>query len=186
MKADLMGPVEENEIICKERPLDYYIIGKLYPQKSDASDIVTSSSDDIGNLDEEMDDQISLCNGNNPSSVGITFTLASFAEALRIEIKTAKYILIDYIAAKEKKGFEEGVYLEKDLFWKREVINYEGKLDLKLLKDKQKIDIPICEGLVLSAILHKIYPDLSMTITASLINLFEDKGNYIEQLSNLV
>ena len=31
---DLLGPVTENEILCDERPLDYYILGKLYPQGS--------------------------------------------------------------------------------------------------------------------------------------------------------
>ena len=36
LKKDFLGPLSDDEIICDERPLDYYIVGKLYPQSSGA------------------------------------------------------------------------------------------------------------------------------------------------------
>ena len=50
---DLLGPVEKDEIICGDRPLDYYILGKLYPRDTDAEMMLEMSSDDCGDLDEE-------------------------------------------------------------------------------------------------------------------------------------
>ena len=64
---DWLGPVTDDEIICGERPLDYYILGKLYPRDSNAGDVLAMSSEDCGELDAE--DGISLCDGKNPSSL---------------------------------------------------------------------------------------------------------------------
>lgn len=66
---DLLGPVTENEILCDERPLDYYILGKLYPQGSGYNEQVRSSSEDCGELDEEAG--VSLSNSGNPSSFSL-------------------------------------------------------------------------------------------------------------------
>ena len=52
ISKDLLGPVEENEIICGDRPLDYYILGKLYPVDTEADVLLGMSSDDCGELDE--------------------------------------------------------------------------------------------------------------------------------------
>ena len=39
ISKDLLGPVEENEVICGDRPLDYYILGKLLTIKEYISKI---------------------------------------------------------------------------------------------------------------------------------------------------
>lgn len=48
IKQDLLGPVTEDEKITGELPVNYYMVGKLYPQdaiKYDNPDIVQSMSE---------------------------------------------------------------------------------------------------------------------------------------------
>ena len=45
LRKDFLGPVTEDEILT-ELPLDYYILGKLYPQESDSTIIGGFSSED--------------------------------------------------------------------------------------------------------------------------------------------
>ena len=73
ISKDLLGPVEEEEVISNDRPLDYYILGKLYPADTNAEITLGTSADDCGDLDEE--NSISLCNGKNPSSFGLSVAL---------------------------------------------------------------------------------------------------------------
>ena len=89
MKKDLLGPVQEDEVI-EELPLDYYILGKLYPQKSFTMSNISSTSEDIGNLDDE--DIAGLDNGKNPSSFGLSISVNPGVHSIKIKVNWAKYI----------------------------------------------------------------------------------------------
>lgn len=73
MVKDLIGPVAEDEVL-DESPLNYYLMGKLYPQADIESDAITKEEGDINRnaiLENELDGydtSISaqpIVNGNN-------------------------------------------------------------------------------------------------------------------------
>ena len=107
LKKDLLGPLEEEEVLCNERPLEYYICGKLYPQQSQADVQVMSTADDYFEIDDDFDSCISLCNSYNPSSMGISFTLLPDTDTLRFKINAAYYIPLSYSEADEILHFKE-------------------------------------------------------------------------------
>ena len=82
MVKDLIGPVAEDEVL-DESPLNYYLMGKLYPQADIESDAITKEEGDINRnaiLENELDGydtSISLSNVRNPSSMGITCAINS-------------------------------------------------------------------------------------------------------------
>ena len=73
MGKDLLGPLSEEEVIFGDRPLEYYVVGKLYPIDSETADMFQSSAEDCGELDSEAG--VSLSNSKNPSSFGISISL---------------------------------------------------------------------------------------------------------------
>ena len=115
--SDLLGPVSANEIICDDRPLEYYILGKLYPQGSGYNDLLRSTAEDCGELDDEAG--VSLSNSGNPSSFGISFAVSALTQELSISAKAAQYVLIPENDARKELGFEEGKYKKNANFWRR-------------------------------------------------------------------
>lgn len=63
LEKDLLGPLTVDEVI-KDYPIVYYIVGKLYPQNC-PNIVERSSSEDIGDLDEE--NNITLDNSWGPA-----------------------------------------------------------------------------------------------------------------------
>ena len=100
----------------------YYILGKLYPQKSKADNVIQSPADDLGNLDSDSEDSISLCNGKNPSSCSISFNIIKDVLSFKINVNAAAYSLINREEAKEILKFEDKEYKEKASFWKRVMV----------------------------------------------------------------
>ena len=100
IKQDLLGPVTEDEKITGELPVNYYLVGKLYPQdaiKYDNPDIVQSMSEYKENDMEKSDftetfDEIALCNTSNPSSMGISFSVNNDIEKIKVIVSYAKYL----------------------------------------------------------------------------------------------
>ena len=169
MSKDLLGPVEENEIICGERPLDYYILGKLYTRDADASNVLGMSSDDCGELDEE--DSISLCNGKNPSSFGISICLKENAKEIVVHVTAARYEKKTFEEVKELLQLEATDYNQKRDYWQRVVV--------APLKITLSIDELVCgkavvktveEGLNLKILNHRIMSDGSKIVTFTLTN----------------
>lgn len=171
IKKDLLGPLEEEEVLCDERPLEYYICGKLYPQQSHADIQVKSTADDYFEIDDDADSCISLSNSYYPSSMGISFTLLPHAGSLRCKINAAYYIPLSYSEADELLHFtEDHKYSEKTVFWKRVPLEYIFDQNISVLKVKRKLTVKVHENLVFNIFLHKIYDDGTKTITASLVN----------------
>ncbi|NMA06975.1 MAG: hypothetical protein GX928_04610 [Ruminococcaceae bacterium] len=182
LKKDFLGPLSDDEIICDERPLDYYIVGKLYPQSSGADIALQSPTEDIGELDNE--DCISLCNGRNPSSCGISFSLLPNISRIRVTVRAARYKVITIKEAQETLGFPDGTYKDNSTFWKREEISPDDfDIDIDVLQPGSRKTYTVCDKLSLNVFLHKIYPDGSKTITLSLVNENKSKesARYIEE-----
>jgi hypothetical protein len=174
MEKDLLGPLAEDEIICDERPLDYYIIGKIYPRMSNADELIKMSTDDVGELDEE--DNISLCNGYNPSSFSISFSVNNNISSFTISAKAASYSIIERETARKKLNFQEEAYKKNAKFWQRNPIKIPSiSINIgELIKGKNKKELVKTESgdilLSINILYHKIYPDGSKTITVSMVN----------------
>lgn len=178
ISKDLLGPVTDDEIICDERPLDYYILGKLYPQGSGYNNQVKSSSEDCGELDVE--EGISLSNSGNPSSFGISISLNPGNNGFRVVSEAAQYKLITEEEAKAALGFEDGKYKQKAYFWKREFRKFDpvdiSVNDLSVGKVKP---VTVSEKLSLRILLHKVYPDGSKTVSISMVNEWISDKEYL-------
>ena len=174
---DLLGPVAEDEIICDERPLDYYILGKLYPQGSGYNDQVRSSSEDCGEIDDEIG--VSLSNSGNLSSFGLSFAINANVNSFTISSQAAQYVLISEAEAREKLGFEEGKYKQSALFWKRTAIDLRDvEIVVDVLKKGVVFKKEIADHLSLRVLLHKEYADGSKTISVSMVNEWQSDKAY--------
>lgn len=179
LRKDFLGPVAEDEILA-EFPLDYYILGKLYPQESDSMPIGGFSSEDCGDLEDE--DVISLCNGSNPSSCGITFLLNPAVKSFDMNATAAHYENIDRETAKAVLDFEDKDYRESTRFWRRVPITREiSGISLEELSARHILIFEVDENLVIKVYLHKTYEDNSRTITVSLVNNNKRKPDIFEQ-----
>ena len=157
LRKDFLGPVTEDEILT-ELPLDYYILGKLYPQESDSTIIGGFSSEDCGDLEDE--DVISLCNGSNPSSCGITFLINPSVDRFDVTVKAAHYENISREAAKAVLKFDDKEYRESTRFWRRVPVSKEiSCIKVETLSEKRILTFDISDNLVLKVYKHKTYED---------------------------
>lgn len=169
INKDLLGPLTENEIIFGDRPLEYYIVGKLYPIDSKADEMMQSSSEDCGELDDESG--ISLSNSKNPSSFGISFALKTRASSFVVKASAARYILITREEAQQELNFSEDEYKSVKKYWKRIPLKFpEVEVDVSSLIVGKSYTQELEENLVVNVLLHKQYDDGSCTVTVSMIN----------------
>lgn len=183
MQKDLLGPVTIDEIICEERPLDYYVLGKLYPQNVEAAEVAQSSSEDCGELQEDAD--ISLSNSKNPSSFGISFSLNRNINSFIVNCKAAQYELITEETARSILGFSEGTYKSNARFWKRIELPINPNV---IFTEELTVGVPqkinLTDNLSVRILLHKIYSDDTKTITVTIVNDNISSGDRIEDCVN--
>lgn len=99
---DLIGPVEENEVLKGVVPLGYYAMGILWPQRLGQGDTAALEqhpfilSDDIEAMDDSLesdDDVIASVNTYKPSVMGISVMLPADAIPLEVEFTYGKYTM---------------------------------------------------------------------------------------------
>lgn len=90
LEQDFVGPVAKNECLA-ELPVQYYIMGKLYPQKDTAEALDLARNPLLENEIETYDASISLSNQNNPSSMGLTITLKPGVMDINVSGHYAQY-----------------------------------------------------------------------------------------------
>lgn len=193
IKQDLLGPVTEDEKITGELPVNYYLVGKLYPQdaiKYDNPDIVQSMSEYKENDMEKSDfteifDEIALCNTSNPSSMGISFSVNNDIEKIKVIVSYAKYLPFEQeeteqtLEMSDEESEEDKTPKKKRKQYKREFYKYERILSVK----NPKIEPPIEDSNVLLRVnRRKTYDDTNTTITVSLSNM-KSKCEDIEEKS---
>ncbi|ADU26811.1 helicase [Ethanoligenens harbinense] len=102
LKRDLIGAVEENEVLVNVEPLNTYACGILWARRLDQPAVDSSqlTFDDVELLSEEVepeditesnDDSISNANKRKPISMGISITLPQQVHTLTLRFKGAKY-----------------------------------------------------------------------------------------------
>lgn len=172
LRKELIGPVEEKEIVEKNRPDESYCLGILYPQgqikSEDNEEIVLQKTLDENkekdNGDTEQQDPIiKTDNIQKQSSMGISFNVHKDIKTIYAHIKYAFY---------EKLKNEEK-FKEK---WQR--VPKDTEIELNLEKN-QTIDIE--NGLQLRVYNNKIFKDGIKTVTVTILN-----SNVEEERKNLV
>lgn len=170
IENDLLGPVEDDELIVGDRPADYYILGKLYPQNT-AADInnTETQTDDCGNIDNE--DSISLCNNKKPSSFGVSFCLKAGFDFFGIRCNAAKYHNLSEEDAQKELSCSREELPKTRQFWKRKALDVlEVTVNAKELVRGKAKTVSVDEHLFLSIMLHRTMSDGSGIITVSMIN----------------
>jgi hypothetical protein len=103
LRRDLIGAVEENEVLVNVEPLNTYTCGILWARRLNqpAVDRNQLTFDDVELLSEEVepeditisnDDSISNANKRKPTSMGISITLPPQVHILNLLFKGAKYV----------------------------------------------------------------------------------------------
>lgn len=110
LEKDLVGPVEEDEII-QGFPTSYYIMGKLYPRRSAGGEAEQQEMSLLEGSEEPMDSPISLSNQFEPSSMGLTFAVKGAAR-LSIRFDFATYEEVNGTSV-EHDGREETLRFQR-------------------------------------------------------------------------
>lgn len=180
LEKDLLGPVEENEVI-EEEPLNYYTVGILYPQQTIIEQKETIN-DEFEDIQEAYDGNIALSNSFSPSSMAITTTLKADVNTIIININAAQYEPVD-----KSKTYNNGEVIidsnsnsykqKKDILWHRRPFNYKQEVNIT---NKNGSTISLLQnGLELQLYIQKIFKDGSKMITVALVNKKKYNNSFI-------
>ena len=170
LKADFVGPVFEDEILA-ESPVQYYIMGKLYPQNSIGDILDCTRNPLLENRIESYDASISLSNQSNPSSCGITFTLKAGVTTIVLSGKYAFYEPITFENAQnygiDVTKWENHPDPPKKL-WKRH--GYSFKIETELPTTKISGPISLEAGIQLQIFTHTVFESGKRVVTVVMLN----------------
>ena len=128
LSDDLLGPVEENEVLT-EMPTQYYAMGKLYPRRSFDAALDGARNPLLETGTDAYDAAVSLSNQFNPSSMAITFMLRAEVERFTVKGGYAFYkpreIDGETTWQREPHRFEHNFSVDKN-----NVVELDGGLEL--------------------------------------------------------
>jgi hypothetical protein len=169
LEQDFIGPVTKDECLA-ELPIQYYIMGKLYPQKDTVEALDLARNPLLENEIETYDASISLSNQNNPSSMGITVTLKPGVEAICV---TGGYAFYEPVSFEDAKNCgidtSKWEHLEKKPkeVWRRNKYQYFERIVFSGER-VEYADLP--SGLQLQVYTHSIMESGERVITIALVN----------------
>lgn len=179
LKRDLVGPVEEFEVLENVEPLSTYVCGILWPLRADSSSsegdeseeaLMAAQLDDSEEIEDVVvsaDDSISNANVYKPTSMGISLMLPKEANKLTIFFTGAKY------THEERQDEKRMVHLYKrSPFSIPSSAQIGDQLGIKRLITKTDL------GVELTLTLRSILSDGSklVTVTAQNISKARQKG----------
>lgn len=195
---DCVGPVTDDEVLV-ESPLQYYIMGKLYPQNDDSEALDLTRNPLLENAVEAYDASISLSNQKNPSSMGITCTIKpnitkisvsgsfafydpmSFDDAKDAGIDVSKWEKVDDTAKEDEKLNKHNKNDGPLDFWKRRSFCYQEVIPLSGAVETRDLD----NGMQLHVYTHAIFDTGEKVITVALINSLQvGDDDFTEQNRN--
>ena len=177
LRRDLIGPVEDNEILA-ELPSQYYIMGKLYPKRQ-KQELEEEPSEDV---DKDTDANESVAskqeNNFNQSSMGITFVIKPDTEAIQVDVQ---YSLYAPIVRAEPKGKEA-------IQWQRCPYERSQRIDTAELAKGKYNKYELSDNIWLHVFCNYILSSGNKIITISLLNdnksaqkMVDDQGRIIFQ-----
>lgn len=168
LRKDLIGPVQENEIVENSRPDESYCLGILYPQgqindENEETIFFQTKTDDKkenDNGDTELQEQgVKTENVQKQSSMGISFSLNEDIKEVQAHIKYAQY---EQLKKEEQDGENSKINRPN---WRR----IPKSKDINISVEKNQT-INIQEGLKLDIYRNKVYKDGSKTVTVTIVN----------------
>lgn len=100
LRKDLIGPVQENEIIINEEPLNYYAMGILWAKRITSHSKLSTISDEENEIEEDdniednlqiLNDSINSTNQYKPSAMAISAMINSDTNRIQVKFTFAKY-----------------------------------------------------------------------------------------------
>lgn len=181
LNKDFIGPVADDEVLT-ELPLQYYIMGKLYPQEDSSETLDLARNPILENSAETYDASIPLSNQMNPSSMGITCTIKSSIQKIKISGSYAYYNPISIENAKDL-GFDVVTWTEAENppseLWVRQAFGYCETVEFK--QDCAPDLIKLRNGLQLQVYTHRIFSTGERVITIALVNECQAGKAVVEQ-----
>ena len=178
LEQDFIGPVAKDECLA-ELPVQYYIMGKLYPQKDTVEALDLARNPLLENEIETYDASISLSNQNNPSSMGITVTLKSGTGEIFV---SGSYAFYEAISFEDAKDFGIDIsrweHLEKKPkeIWKRCEYSYAERITFTGER-VEYADLP--NRLQLQVYTHSIMDTGERVITLALVNENQSENDLV-------
>lgn len=167
LRKELIGPVNEEEIIEGNRPDESYCLGVIYPQgqvNSEDEDLIVLQLYPDENKEKgeyldtaHQDEGVQIQNVEKQSSMGISFNVRVEQKELNLFLKYAKYSKI-----KSDKESKENYYNET---WQRMPKSVKTKINIER---NQSIEIE--EGLQVKIHINKIFTDGTKTVTVTVVN----------------
>lgn len=174
LRKELIGPVDEKEIIEGNRPDESYCLGILYPQgqvNSEDEDLIVlqlhpdeSKETREYSDSEQQDDGVKIQNVEKQSSMGISFNVKVEQKELNLFLKYAQYNKIKVDKEQDDKEKEEKKNYHGER-WQRTPKSVEIKVNIE---ESTKIEIE--EGLQIKIYINKIFTDGTKTVTVTVIN----------------
>ena len=170
LRKDFIGPVSGDEFL-PEPPQQYYIMGKLYPQQDSVEVLDLARNPFLENGTETYDASVSLSNQNNPSSMGITFTVRPGVKSVVLHGSYAMYEPLPYesaIALGAKLPFYRDNEKKPKIVWARQQFDYRHEAEL--VSGKITV-IPLSNQVRLKVYINKEYSDSGeKVVTVAMIN----------------
>lgn len=155
LKKELVGPVEDDEVLVDYMPIKSYSLGILYPQGS-ANQYVGEEQELLEEKDDdeaEEEESVKVENITRQSSFGISCNIKNGIEKIKVKVEYAKY---QYELNENRK--EQWSRLPKE--WEQEIKIEDG------------LKVSVEEGLMLQVNVYRIFEDDTKTVTISLINRY--------------
>ena len=165
VSQDLLGPVEENEILT-ESPVSYYLVGKIYPRN-----IANIENEEVKLEEENLfcdEELIALGNGGYPSAMGFTFSLEKTTSSFKIRAKAAYY-----------------EFNEDNKTWKRKTIEINPIINIRDLSKKRYIRENIKDNLFLHVSFYKNISLENFKLTVTIVNNSISQDLSYRELSKL-
>ena len=168
LEKDFVGPVTKDECLT-EIPVQYYIMGKLYPQKDTVKELDLARNSLLENEIETYDASISLSSQNNPSSMGITVILKAGVNEICVSGSYAFYepISIEPSDNSNADTSDKKNRVKTKEIWKRKEYSYSEKI---IFEDKRVIYRDLQNALQLHVYTHSVSDNGERVVTIALIN----------------
>lgn len=163
LEKDFVGPVTKDECLT-EIPVQYYIMGKLYPQKNTVKELDLARNSLLENEIETYDASISLSNQNNPSSMGITIVLKADVNEICI---SGSYAFYKPIALEDAPNHKERLNKKSKEIWQRKEFSYAEKI---VFTEKRVMYADLPNGISLQVYIHSISENGERVVTIVLLN----------------
>ena len=101
LSRDLIGPIEENEVIDSVEPLSYYAVGILWAKRLqnadeeiyEQEDVTNITDSDIEDIVQADNDMIVKANTYKPPTMGVSVMLPLKAKSLKVNFSFGRYTM---------------------------------------------------------------------------------------------